>query len=87
MRKKTEGRKLNLEERKQELKKSVHIAEEKSARKFEVHRRKGRRQKTVWTKFNVMIEKSVSPTPSIENPGNGKMKRQLTKCTKTEYRW
>ena len=42
---KTEGRKLNLEERKEELKKSVHIAEEKSARKFEVHRRKGRRQK------------------------------------------
>ena len=44
-------------------------------------------KKTVWTKFNVMIEKSVSPTPSIENPGNGKMTRQLTKCTKTEYRW
>ncbi len=42
---KTEGRKLNLEGRKQELKKSVHIAEEKNARKFEVHRRKGRRQK------------------------------------------
>lgn len=42
---KTEGRKLNMEGRKQELKKSVHIAEEKSARKFEVHRRKGRVQK------------------------------------------
>ena len=42
---KTEGRKLNLEGRKQELKKSVHIAEEKNERKFEVHRRKGRRQK------------------------------------------
>lgn len=35
----------------------VHIAEEKSARKFEVHCRKGRMQKTVQTKFNVMIEK------------------------------
>ena len=68
-------------------KERTHIAEEKSARKFEVHRRKGRRQKTVWTKFNVMIEKSVSPTPSIENPGNSKMPRQFTKCTKTEYRW
>lgn len=34
-----------------------------------------------------MVEKSDVPTPSIENPGNGKMPRQLTKCTKTEYRW
>ena len=65
----------------------VHIAEEKSARKFEVHRRKGRMQNTVQTKFNVLIEKSDAPTPSIENSGNGKMPRQLTKCTKTEYRW
>jgi len=41
----------------------------------------------VRTKFNVMVEKSVSPTPSIENPGNSKIPRQLTKCTKSEYRW
>lgn len=40
----------------------------------------------VWTKFNMMVEKSVSTTPSIENPRNSKMPRQLTKCTKTEYR-
>lgn len=43
---KTEGRKLNLEERKQKLKNDgTHIPEEKSARKFEVHHRKGRMQK------------------------------------------
>ena len=43
--------------------------------------------KTVQTKFNVMVEKSDAPTPPIENSGNGKMPRQLTKCAKTEYRW
>lgn len=43
--------------------------------------------KAVQTKFNVMVEKSDAPTPPIENSGNGKMPRQLTKCTKTEYRW
>ena len=86
MRKKTEGRKLNLEERKQELKKSVHTAEEKVQENLRSPQKR-KKAKTVWTKFNVMIEKSVSPTPSIENPGNGKMTRQLTKCTKTEYRW
>ena len=42
--------------------------------------------KTVQTKFNVMVEKSDAPTPPIENSGNGKMPRQLTKCAKTEYR-
>lgn len=84
---KTEGRKLNLEERKEELKKERTHSWRKKCKKIWGASQKRKKAKTVWTKFNVMNEKSVSPTPSIENPGNRKMTRQLTKCTKTEYRW
>ena len=42
---KTEGRKLNLEERKLKLKKEGTHSWRKKARKFEVHHRKGKGQK------------------------------------------
>ena len=83
---KTEGRKLNLEERKQKLKKEGTHSWRKKCKKIWGGSQKRKKAKTVWTKFNVLIEKSDAPTPSIENPGNSKMPRQFTKCTKTEYR-
>ena len=84
---KTEGRKLNLEGRKQELKKEGTHSWRKKCKEIWGASQKRKNAKTVWTKFNVMIEKSVSPTSSIENSGNSKMPRQLTKCTKTEYKY
>ena len=83
---KTEGRKLNLEERKQELKKEGTHSWRKKGKKIWGASQKGKKAKTVRTKFDVMVEKSVSPTPSIENSEKGKTARQPTKCTKTEYR-
>ena len=74
---KTEGRKLNLEERKQELKKEGTHSWRKKCKKIWGASQKRKNAKMVQTKFNVMVEKGDAPTPPIENSGNGKMPRQL----------
>ena len=63
----------------------IHIAEEKSAKNLRCIAEKEECKNGV-DKIQSDDWKSDAPTPSIENPGNGKMTRQLTKCTKTEYR-
>lgn len=83
---KKEGRKLNMEKVKQELKKMmVHIAEEKVQENLRCNKEKEECENGV-DKIQCDDWKKWYPTPSFENPGNGEIPRQLTKCTKTEFR-
>ena len=82
----TERRKLNLEERKHKLKNDGTHSWRKKCKKIWGALQKRKNAKNGVDKIQCDNWKSDAPTPSIENHGNGKMTRQLTKCTKTEYK-